>query len=53
MASAYALFLALLPTCEALLGYKIGEDAMVFLLPMMLFPVALLGAAIAHLVSSA
>src|SRR5262249_22985261 len=45
------LFLSLPPTCATLLGHRIGEDAMVFLFPMMLFPVALLGAVIARLVS--
>jgi hypothetical protein len=30
------------PTCEALLGHKIGEEAMVLLLPFMLFPLFLL-----------
>jgi hypothetical protein len=29
-------------TCEALIGQSLGDDAMVFLLPFMVFPVALL-----------
>ena len=36
------------PTCEALLGHKIGEEAMVFLLPFMLFPLVLLAAVPIH-----
>jgi len=46
----FALFLILPATCEALLGHELGEDAMVFLFPMMLFPIALLAAPLLRLI---
>jgi hypothetical protein len=44
----FALFVLMEPTCEALLGHKIGEEAMIFLLPFMLFPLPLLVAIAIH-----
>jgi uncharacterized membrane protein len=43
------LFALMEPTCEALLGRKVGEEAMVFLFPFMLFPLVLLAAVPIHL----
>jgi hypothetical protein len=43
-----ALFVAINATCEAWLG-RVGDDAMVFLLPFMLYPAALGAAMLAHL----
>ena len=44
----FALMLLMEPTCEALLGHTVGEEAMIFLVPFMLFPVLLLAAVPVH-----